>query len=142
MLIKLWAYKTTYKHWKEDAEEFLNFNKIDENAKSTWNRNKTDDDFEIPEKIDRLLDRVSFDLGEYRYDKARNRIVIYTDFEYRLYISAGREEFIQFVNDVEMALAHNSAYNCKMIAYYMDPDLSTFSSLNPFMHLIFRAFFH
>ncbi|MCR4892627.1 MAG: hypothetical protein K5989_10670 [Lachnospiraceae bacterium] len=142
MLIKLWAYKSSHKVYKDDAEEFLEYNRVPDKPVSRNRWRESDESVVLPDKLDKVLDKMAFDLEGYRYDKERERIVVYTDFEYRLYIPAGEKEYIQFMEDVEMAMAHNAAYNCQMIAYYMDPDLSTFSSLNPFMHLIFRAFFH
>ncbi len=102
-----------------------------------WDLNK-----ELPEGFHPTLDQMCFELEGYRYDKENSQMVIYTPFEYRLYCPCGEAEYLQFAEEVDMAMAHNTNYTCKMLAYYMDPDISTFRSLNPLLQVAFRWFFH
>ena len=96
----------------------------------------------LPENIDPVLDKMCFELDGYRYDKELEVIIIYTPFEYRLYCPCGEREFIKFSEEIDAAEAHNTVYDCRMLAYYSDPDFHTFQSLNPILHIVFRWFFH
>ena len=102
-----------------------------------WDENR-----ELPEGFHPTLDRMCFELEGYRYDKESSEMIIYTPFEYRLHCPCGEEEYLQFAEEVDMAMAHNTNYTCKMLAYYSDPDFSTFRSLNPLLNICLRWFFH
>lgn len=95
-----------------------------------------------PEMVDGNLDRMGYDLTGYRYDRDNELLAIYTTFEYRLYVPCGEAEYLQFVEDVDTSMAHNIPVNCLMVAYYSDPDFTTFRSLNPGMRLFMRWIFH
>ena len=99
-------------------------------------------DRELPEDIHPELDKITFELEGYRYDRETEQLVIYTPFEYRLYCPCGELEYTRFSEDAAAAEAHDTVLECKMLAYYTDPDFTTFRSLNPMLNIIFRWFFH
>ena len=155
MMIRISAIRKDYSgKGKEKDEEkkkgeenpLFVYNQLPETSVSTgfmkhqgreWDTHK-----ELPEEFHPTLDQMCFELKGYRYDKDDMEMVIYTPFEYRLYCPCGEEEYLQFAEEVDMAMAHNTNYTCKMLAYYLDPDFHTFSSLNPLLNIGLRWFFH
>ena len=99
-------------------------------------------DRELPENIHPELDKICFELEGYRYDRETEQLIIYTSFEYRLYCPCGELEYMRFSEDASAAEAHDTVLDCKMLAYYTDPDFQTLRSLNPMLNIIFRWFFH
>ncbi len=88
------------------------------------------------------IGRMAFELEGYRYDERYDRIILYTPFEYRLYIPSSAEKYSKFIEGVEFADAHGISYNCKMLAYYADPDIHTGRTTIPGVSLIFRWLFN
>ncbi len=147
MLIKLVVIRATPKN--SGAMIAKQIEEIEEKiAKSTTRQNRAQMEEtqlrEIYETVnaDGNISRMGFQLDGYRYDSKNDRIILYSPFEYRLYIPSSPEKYSRFIQELEYAEAHNIAYNCKMLAYYSDPDVYTGRTTIPVVGLLFRWLFN
>ncbi len=142
MFIKIRAIKIDRKDRDSASEALMAFNQTPRKFSPRERARERDTEIEWPEGVDGIRDKMGFDLDGYRYDGENELLLIYTPFEYRIYVPCGIEQYQNFIEETDSVQAYNVPYNCLMVGYYMDPDFTTFRSVNPLLQIGFRWFFH
>ena len=147
MFIKLTAVKTNRQLTGKDITEKIDEiesaaqeNEVDRRYRRQLHDEMIHDIGEALETDD--LDRMAFELKGYHYDRKNSRIVLYTPFEYRIYIPANREKYLRFIEEADISESQGRAYTCEMPAYYSDPDFATGRSTIPVLNLGMKYLFN
>ena len=147
MFIKLTVVRTSREHTAKDIGETVAELESDAERENPDRRNRQREREELRGSIEKAveadeLDQMAFELKGYRYDRKNERIILYTPFEYRIYIPATREKFRRFIEETDRSESQGRSYNCGMLAYYSDPDFATGRSTIPVLNMGMKYLFN